>query len=115
MADTSKLPRWQSHKIVHAAKILKVEGTTITLSVPLSAAGYVLTKDDPLDENGLLLTVEAAPKMFARYVPVSGDYYVVYDDGYASISPKQAFEDGYHPIIEPSAQQDPNEAVGRSS
>lgn len=96
MADTSKLPKWQSHKIVHAAKILKVDGTTITLSVPLSANGEVLTRDDPLDENGTLLTVEAAPNMFSRYVPVSGDYYVVYDDGYASISPRQAFEEGYH-------------------
>jgi len=27
---------------------------------------------------------------------VPGDYYVVYDDGYASISPREAFEAGYH-------------------
>lgn len=81
MADTANLPRWQSHKIVHAAPIVKIEGDIITLDVGLPGG-----HDD----------VRAAPKMFERYRPVPGDYYVVYDDGYASISPKKAFEEGYH-------------------
>jgi hypothetical protein len=34
-------------------------------------------------------------KLFARYVAKSGDYLVVYEDGYQSISPKVAFESGY--------------------
>lgn len=80
MADTRGLPRWQSHKIVHAAKITGIDDDDIYLE----------------GEDGEIM-VKAAPNMFARYHPVPGDYYVVYpDDGYASISPKQAFENGYH-------------------
>jgi hypothetical protein len=79
MADTSKLPRWQSHKIVHAAKIAGVNGDQIILDV-----------------DGETHSVTAAPNMFVRYMPVPGDFYVVYEDGFASISPRQAFEEGYH-------------------
>lgn len=79
MADTVRLPKWQSHKTVHAAKILEIDGDSMLL------AGV----SEPVQ-------VTAAPNMFSRYRPVVGDYYVVYDDGYASISPRQAFESGYH-------------------
>lgn len=87
MADTLKLPRWQSHKIVHAAKILRRDGDDITLLIPGSA-----------EQENSSMVVKAANNMFARYTPVAGDYYVVYDDGYASISPRQAFEEGYHQL-----------------
>ena len=89
MADTSYLPRWQSHKIVHAAIIDSVSGEDIHLWVPPAGAGHNAPFNVPVK-------VKAAPKMFDRYMPVPGDYYVVYEDGYASISPRQAFEDGYH-------------------
>jgi hypothetical protein len=36
--------------------------------------------------------------LFRRYFPHPGDYYVVYEDGYASISPQAAFETGYTEI-----------------
>jgi len=90
MADEFPLPRWQSHKTVHAAKIIKVEGNRLDLEIP-----------DPHNRHtGIAQTriVIAAHNMFARYTPVPGDYYVVYDDGFASISPRQAFEAGYHPL-----------------
>lgn len=34
-------------------------------------------------------------KMFTRYVPIPGDFYVVYEDGYQSFSPRKAFLEGY--------------------
>jgi hypothetical protein len=80
MADTHKLLKWQSHKCVHAARILDIEDDEIVLE----------------GVEGARVNVTAAPNMFSRYRPVVGDYYVVYDDGYASISPRQAFESGYH-------------------
>lgn len=83
MADEFRLPRWQSHKIVHAAKITMIDGQRLSLFLP--------GEDSPR-------IVIAPHNMFARYMPVPGDYYVVYEDGYASISPKQAFEAGYHPL-----------------
>lgn len=36
--------------------------------------------------------------MFSRYTPVEGDFYVIYADGYRSISPRSAFLEGYDPI-----------------
>jgi len=82
MADPSPLPRWQSHKIVRAAKIKKIEGMRLDLDIGEGKSHMVI----------------AAAGMFARYQPIVGDYYVVYDDGYASISPQQAFEAGYHAL-----------------
>lgn len=46
--------------------------------------------------------------MFARYVPVAGDYLVEYEDGYRSISPKKAFEDGYTLMPPPLPTHDPD-------
>lgn len=80
------LPRWQSHKVVKAAKIVQVFPDDL----------MELDIHDP--KSGLCVVVKPADKMFARYRPIEGDYYVVYDDGYASISPRQAFEDGYHKL-----------------
>jgi hypothetical protein len=82
MSIQSKLPRWQSHKVVNAAKITAVEddGTMV-----LNAS-----------DNGRAIKVRPAERMFARYRPVPGDYYVIYEDGYASISPAATFESGYH-------------------
>ena len=72
-----ELPRYKSHKEVWALKISGIDGNRLTF-------------DDP-DYS----PITVAPKMFVRYTPVPGDYYVVYEDGYASFSPRQAFEEGY--------------------
>lgn len=88
VADHVELPKWQSHKVVSAAKIHSVRGDIIALLLP---------NKNPNAETGIA-HVRAAEKMFARYMPVPGDYYVVYDDGFASISPKKAFEEGYHQL-----------------
>ena len=72
-----QMPRYQSHKQVWALQIADVDGCTLRFS----------------DEGFAPLVVGF--QMFARYKPVPGDYYVQYDDGYASFSPKKAFEEGY--------------------
>lgn len=84
MSVQDKLPKWQSHKVVRAAKIREIlADDTMVLDVTT---------------DGKPLTVRPAERMFARYRPVPGDYYVVYEDGYASISPASAFEAGYHKL-----------------
>lgn len=85
MALQHLLPRWQSHKLVSAAKITKVRSDD-TMELETKDAG------------GAAIAVKPADRMFARYRPVAGDYYVIYDDGYASISPAAAFEAGYHKL-----------------
>lgn len=83
----SDLPLYQSHKKVRAAPIDHIEKS---LAEPEKHIIF-------LEGYGLEVVNS---KMFARYTPVRGDYYVVYDDGYASISPRKAFEDGYIKIEE---------------
>lgn len=81
MADAKELPRYQSHKQVCALKI----------------AGMTALREDTLElrfDDGYASIVIPAV-MVARHFPVIGDYYVIYDDGYASLSPAKAFENGY--------------------
>jgi hypothetical protein len=82
-ATASEMPRYRSHKTVWA---LKIAGTSEqdkhgTLYLEIADPGYAPVK------------VEAA--VVSRYFPKPGDYLVVYEDGYRSISPAKAFEDGY--------------------
>lgn len=70
---------YRSHKIVAAAVIVSV----LADEEPIR---YVLDDGDTVEH----------PKG-TNYVPNVGDYYVMYDGGYASLSPKKAFEDGYLP------------------
>lgn len=78
------LKRYTSHKTVEAAQII--------------AIGNYAEKDGavvrPVTVEGGI-TFACPQDMFARYVPVPGDFYVVYRDGYKSFSPRQAFLDGY--------------------
>lgn len=39
------------------------------------------------------------PKMTERYTPVVGDFWVIYSDGYQSISPRKPFIEGYSEIL----------------
>lgn len=86
-----EMPRYVSHKKVWALEIDTVgprempngiRGIKRTLT--FRAEGYA-----PID---------VPEDMFARYVPVPGDFYVVYDDGYKSFSPRKAFLEGYKPF-----------------
>lgn len=76
----SGLQCYQSFKRVHAGKITEV--------VP---AGCFVA-----EAGGITSVLRLfPPNMTARWEPVPGDYWVVYEDGYQSISPKAAFEGGY--------------------
>lgn len=80
MGETAaEMPRYKSHKIIHALEIKAVDGHRLTFV----EAGYT-----PID---------APAEMFLRYTPVPGDRFMVYPDGYKSFSPKKAFEEGYSP------------------
>lgn len=88
MSDIApKLARWRSHKLVRAARILGFAG-----------ADHASTRMVLELADGETAEVAPASNMFVRYQPVAGDYYVVYDDDYASISPAKAFEEGYDRI-----------------
>lgn len=80
MTDSREMPKYRSHKEVWALRIASVDGRTLHFS----DEGYA--------------PIETEPGFFSRYMPVEGSYYVVYSDGYASLSPAKAFEEGYERI-----------------
>lgn len=74
-----KMPMYQSHKQVRALRI----------------ADYILLDRILIFVDKRYPAIQIDEKMVARYEPKPGDYYVVYPDGYAAISPAEAFESGY--------------------
>lgn len=76
---TDGLASYQSTKIVKAGEITEV--------VPLGC--YVK------EANGDGLLRRFPDGMTARYTPVVGDFWIVYPDGYQSLSPRKAFVEGY--------------------
>ncbi len=82
--DVSKLPKWKSHKTVNAAKIVNVT----TERSPEGKRTLDLT-------GGQVFAARNNHAIWSRYVPKEGDYLVVYEDGYISVSPAKAFEEGY--------------------
>lgn len=81
MEPTSDLATYRSHKIVRAGKITEV----VEAGCYVQEAGEGSAKHLRLYDEGML----------ARYQPKVGDYWVVYDGEYQSISPGASFEAGY--------------------
>lgn len=86
MSELDKvLKPYTSHKQVSAAEITSV-------------GNYLTNRSGELVRSITLagtVTIELPDAMFVRYVPVPGDFLVVYEDGYQSFSPRNAFIDGY--------------------
>lgn len=84
MNAAAEMPRYQSHKKVWAFKIAEIsEARTADGRAMITPAekGYT-----PFEVSG---------DYMRKHEPKVGGYYVVYDDGYKSWSPAQAFEEGY--------------------
>ena len=87
-----EMPRYQCHKKVWALKIEAV----------LRDSQIAAVEGRETDGSATLVpsdTAYAPFKVDAAYVrkhnPQAGGYYVVYEDGYTSFSPAEAFESGY--------------------
>lgn len=86
MTDLDKvLKPYTCHKKVRAAEITSVGSYATNVS-------GALVRPVTLNHD---LTVDLPDVMFERYMPLRGDYLVVYEDGYQSFSPRKAFLDGY--------------------
>jgi hypothetical protein len=99
----AEMPRYRSHKIVHALKIKSIEMAPKPTIAELQA---ILNETDQTPEDQILgATVTPEEDGYAPFAvsraytqkhnPQTGGYYVVYADGYKSWSPAQAFEEGY--------------------
>ena len=80
-------PRYRCHKEVQALKIGAVE-------VMPDGSALLEIADEGSSGSGFS-PVPVDKSMIARYIPHFGDYLVIYADGYRSISPAKAFEEGY--------------------
>lgn len=85
MNVSAELPKYKCHKEVWALKILLV-------GVAESGAGLIT----PVNRNYAAFEVSA--EYMKKHNPKHGGYYVVYEDGYKSFSPAEAFEGGYTAI-----------------
>ncbi len=78
--------------IVDAFKILQINGAE---SNPGKTPSYYLMIGDGLSEPR---PVTATAEMTARMDPKVGDYWVIQEDGYIYLNPKEVFERKYSPI-----------------
>jgi len=91
MDKQANLPLYQSHKGVRAAKI----------------AGILKNADTNIDRRLLVFAGPNSPDpitvsedYIAKHQPSEGGYYVLYQDGYESWSPAEAFEGGYERLLD---------------
>lgn len=87
-APSAPMPQYQCHKKVWALKISAVD----------RVAGQ-RHGDDPsyrlvVEDKGFA-PILVTKKWVDKHSPTVGGYYVVYEDGYKSFSPAEAFESGY--------------------
>ena len=101
MSDTAaEMPRYQCHKQVWALKIASVQAHVKSPVVYDDGRGGIEVRGE--DTGGTIVPAEDGYAPFSvsaeymrKHNPQPGGYYVVYDDGYASWSPAEAFESGY--------------------
>ncbi len=88
MSASREMPKYRSHKEVWALKIAKVEDPGSPAHG--SDGSRILT---PEDDGYAPFRVD--DEYCRKHDPKAGGYYVVYEGGYKSWSPAEAFEDGY--------------------
>ncbi len=89
-----KLPEYQCHKRVRAAKIADI----LTLGPPTHFGNATVAAKLSFRIDGDQFHVLVTREWMSKHQPQKGGYYVEYDDGYTSYSPAAAFEGGYSPI-----------------
>lgn len=81
----ANLPQYRCHKVVRAVKIARID------DAPVSVSGSPST----LVPCDAIPPFEISSHYRLKHNPQSGGYFVVYEDGYQSFSPAEAFESGY--------------------
>ncbi|WP_072095023.1 hypothetical protein [Enterobacter cloacae] len=94
--EQQQMPRYQCHKKVWALKIELVDhkpNPDHTGKTGASSYGAII---HPVDKR--YPSFDVSPDYVCKHRPQDGGYYVVYEDGYESFSPANAFEAGYSAI-----------------
>lgn len=85
MSECMTMQRYRCHKEVHAVQIAEVKMTDAD-SVGGGTWDIVSEGNSP---------IRVTHTWYCHHKPVAGGYYVLYEGGYASYSPMEAFENGY--------------------
>jgi hypothetical protein len=85
-----ELPRYKCHKEVRALRIKEINCEP---SNPDAGADII-----PIDSA--YSPIEVSVEYLMKHSPQPNGYYVLYEDGYESYSPAEAFESGYTLIKE---------------
>ena len=101
------MPWYRCHKKVQAFKIGRVELRGLAVA-KRSDVFEPYTPTTPVEnsefriipEDDRLLAVCVPFEWERKHRPTPGDWFVVYEDGYCSVSPPEAFESGYTLIDE---------------
>ena len=91
----SKLIKYECHKTVEAMKIVKLERIEFEDTPELEA----IVRLFGADAEDKVMSVDVSMDYYRKHIPKIDGYYVRYEDGYESHSPKTAFEDGYERIV----------------
>jgi len=95
--EIREMPKYKCHKEVHALKIASIErDLDKARREGRETDGTALIT--PVEDGYAPLKVQS--EYLRKHDPRVGGYYVVYEDGYKSFSPAEAFEDGYTLIEE---------------
>lgn len=86
MSNSALLPKYVCHKEVRALKIRSIDRRD---------GKYFVV---PFDER--FGPIEVQDSWIDKHGAKAGMYYVVYKDGYVSVSPARAFEEGYTAVQE---------------
>ena len=93
------MPKYKCHKEVWALKIKKIDRKRPTIA----ELEVILKEDSNAKIDAAIITPEESGyaefgvdnDFLLKHDPQPGGYFVVYEDGYKSYSPAQAFENGY--------------------
>lgn len=95
------MPRYKCHKEVWALKIAEVRPSDLRMLTANEIDNLPIGEFTALGE-GIIIPVEEGygpirvdTQYMLKHNPQPGGYYVVYEDGYKSFSPAEAFEGGY--------------------
>lgn len=101
---TAQLQQYKSHKIVAGAEILSIDKSDIKRDQGIDT-GNVIVVVKGKDGEPVRLTFSGFWFQRNEKELIEGNYVVVYSDGYTSISPTEAFVDGYTEINEDEEAQ----------
>ena len=90
--NAMQMPQYQSHKKVWALKIKEVR---------ITQHGIRIETAELVFEDEHYAPRQVSPEYIQKHDPKAGGYFVVYEDGYESWSPRNVFESGYDLVDSP--------------